>query len=148
MPRPSLTDPQIRARWRTTLHEAGMKCTEQRLAVLHELALAKEPVSHREMLERLAQYSWDPATTFRNLSDLCEAGLVTRIDAGDHVWRFELRAQGPSDADHPHFLCVTCGAIVCLHQVAIADALSQLRIPRQVGAVREVLLKGTCADCA
>ena len=38
--------------------------------------------------------AWDPATIYRNLTDLSEAGLARRTDVGDHVWRFEARSSG------------------------------------------------------
>src|SRR5687768_17008524 len=82
--------PDSRLRWRTALREAGVRCTEQRLAVLSELETASAPLTHRDVLDRLAEYGWDSATIFRNLNDLCDCGLVARIDVGDHVWRFEL----------------------------------------------------------
>ncbi|MCU0880848.1 MAG: transcriptional repressor [Pirellulaceae bacterium] len=145
--RPSSIDPAVRLRWREVLHSAGIKCTEQRLAVLCELEHAVEPVSHREMLARLADYHWDPATIFRNLNDLCDVGLVRRIDVGDHVWRFELRSSEAERAEHPHFLCVQCGTITCLHEVAMNEALGPLRTSQPTLAVEEVLLKGKCPTC-
>jgi Fur family transcriptional regulator, ferric uptake regulator len=145
--RSSSIDPDVRLRWREVLHTAGIKCTEQRLAVLRELEQTAEPVSHREMLVRLADYHWDPATIFRNLNDLYDVGLVRRIDVGDHVWRFELRPTGTDSAEHPHFLCVQCGSVTCLHEVAIGEALGKLRMPQHVEAVEEVLLKGRCTTC-
>jgi Fur family ferric uptake transcriptional regulator len=118
------------------------------LGVLRELELAESPLSHQDMLLRLADYCWDSATIFRNLRDLCDAGLVIRIDAGDHTWRFEL-AQRPAHqiARHPHFLCVACGAITCLHDISLSDAGRRLRIPSHVQQVEEVLLKGRCQNC-
>jgi Fur family transcriptional regulator, ferric uptake regulator len=135
-----------RHKWRAALRAVGLKCTEQRLAVLAELETARAPLTHREMSERLAAFAWDQATTFRNLNDLWESGLVTRIDAGDHVWRFELRhAHGEQSDQHAHFLCITCGEITCLAELPAREA-----IPAQaagIGQVREVLLKGYCSVC-
>lgn len=143
----SIPDP-ARSRWRHALREVGLKCTEQRLAVLDELDSADAPVSHREMLDRLAHFQWDPATTFRNLNDLCERGLVTRFDLGDHIWRFELRKPAAdTESRHPHFVCVACGAITCLHDISVATAARRLRVPSQVQSVDEVLFKGRCKDC-
>jgi Fur family ferric uptake transcriptional regulator len=149
VPRVSISDPAKRAKWRKALRDAGLKCTEQRLAVLHELELAEVPMSHREMHERLAHFQWDPATTFRNLNDLCEGQLVARIDVGDHVWRFELRPRATQrPGHHPHFLCVSCGAITCLHEVSVVDAARRLTRSGSAAVVEEVLLKGRCADCS
>lgn len=148
VPRMSISDPATRSRWREALRVAGLKCTEQRLAVLRELEDAEAPVSHREMFDRLAHFQWDPATTFRNLNDLCDCELVARIDVGDHVWRFELRErESQRQSQHPHFLCVVCGNVTCLHDVYVADAAKRLTPRSGAAVVEEVLLKGRCAQC-
>jgi Fur family ferric uptake transcriptional regulator len=146
--RPFVTELGARTRWRQALRAAGLKCTEQRLAVLWELENAAAPLSHREMLDRLAPYHWDPATTFRNLNDLCQTELVARIDVGDHVWRFELRERASQrESQHPHFLCLVCGNITCLHDVSVADAVKKLTPRSGSATVEEVLLKGRCQQC-
>jgi Fur family ferric uptake transcriptional regulator len=138
----------IRARWKPILHELGLKCTEQRLAVLHELEIAAAPMSHRDLMDRLGPARWDPTTTFRNLNDLFEAGLVTRIDVGDHTWRFELlgKKEGRS-ARHAHFLCVACGAIECLPEFSLAETADQLHLLLGRRSIDDVLVKGRCFDC-
>jgi Fur family ferric uptake transcriptional regulator len=100
------------------------------------------------MLERLASFHWDPATVFRNLNDLYERGLVARIDAGDHVWRFELHDRGEqSPGVHPHFLCIDCGTVSCLHDISVADTARRWKLPAGIRAIEEVLLKGHCGIC-
>jgi Fur family ferric uptake transcriptional regulator len=138
----------IRRRWRPLLRAAGLKCTEQRLAVLRELEQAKHPVSHRDIMDRLSNYEWDSTTFFRNLVDLFEAGFLTRFDVGDHTWRYELRRGDSSiTGQHPHFLCTSCGSITCLPGVsltAVAEALQLLALDQ---TVEELLVKGRCRDC-
>jgi Fur family ferric uptake transcriptional regulator len=121
--------------------------------VLEKLEAAAAPVSHGDIAEQLAPAGYDRATVYRNLIDLVEAGLVTRADLGDHVWRFELvRGQAdrgrPHAVEHAHFLCVACGGVACLPQ----DAVRILRVrglPRAVGRrAVEVQLKGRCDACA
>ena len=146
MAKVSLPDTDLRPRWRAALHAVGLRCTEQRVAVLSELDGSHAPLTHREMKERLAGFRWDSATIFRNLNDLCEAGLVVRIDAGDHVWRFELRLQAHPN-NHAHFLCIVCRAVTCLHDVSIDDAARRLNISSNTSAVEDVLIRGRCAKC-
>ena len=63
-----------------------------------------------------------------------------RVDLGDHVWRYEKRG----NADHAHFICGSCGVVACL-----PDANVSVRgVPGRIGRVAEVLLKGSCPDCA
>jgi len=45
---------------------------------------------------------------------------VSRLNLGDHVWRFELVQNGQGDAaEHAHFLCTNCGEVSCLEGVEI-----------------------------
>jgi len=53
-------------------------------------ASAEGPMSHADVAGELASHGLDRATVYRNLMDLADAGLVSRADHGDHVWRFSL----------------------------------------------------------
>ncbi len=91
----------------------------------------------------------DRATVYRNLIELSEAGLVSRLDLGDHIWRFELRENGPGDAsEHAHFLCTQCGSVSCLDGVEIKVGATPRNKRSAFGDVTEVLLKGRCARCS
>jgi Fur family ferric uptake transcriptional regulator len=155
---------------------AGLRCTTARLAVLEHMLTATGPQTHAEVSESLDHRGFDRATIYRNLTELTEAKLVTRVDLGDHVWRFEAKRHGGGDGhghggDHPHFVCTSCGEVSCLDDVNVAitqrpgakkpaDAESgasgtkagKKSAPgagkRQgIPAVTEVLLKGTCENC-
>lgn len=89
-----------RAKWRQRLRDAGLRCTEQRLAVLLELENACVPISHREIMDRVGHLQWDQATTFRNLNDLCVAGILTRFDVGTIpgvLSCYQSKQENPSD---------------------------------------------------
>ena len=131
---------------------------------------ATGPLTHAEVSEAVGPVKgFDRATIYRNLTELTEAGLVSRVELGDHVWRFELKRAGRSHAkgeDHPHFLCTSCGEVSCLDDVDIAitpkPGLSQsaggakpgrgkaakgTAQPQAIRSVQEVLLKGQCGKC-
>ncbi len=73
---------------------------------------------------------------------MTEAGLLRKMELGDHVWRYE-RVSGAGDASaHPHLLCVDCGSIQCLD-----DNQVELKASTSVGHIEDVLLKGRCPDC-
>ena len=96
---------------------AGLRCTRARVAVLGQLLRATGPLTHAEMADELADEGYDRATIYRNLTELTEAQLATRVDLGDHVWRFELKrhhAEGGLGEDHPHCVCTSCGEVSCL----------------------------------
>jgi Fur family ferric uptake transcriptional regulator len=137
------------------IRAAGLRCTRARVAVLGRLLHASGPVSHAEMAGYLADEGFDQATIYRNLTELTEAGLATRVDLGDHVWRFEPRRHHASDGrgeDHPHFVCTSCGEVSCLDEVSVAltpkpGADRSGRLAAGVRAVNEVVLKGQCENC-
>jgi Fur family ferric uptake transcriptional regulator len=116
---------------------------------MQHLETALGPVSHGEIAQTLAPSGYERATVYRNLMDLVEAGLVTRSDLGDHVWRFEpVRRGGKAHAEHPHFLCTDCGDVACLPDDAVR-IVSSRGVPRAVGKNDvEVQVKGRCDSCA
>lgn len=135
---------------RARLRSAGLRSTGARLAVLRQLEARRGPVTHGELASELAPLGYDRATIYRNLMDLTHAGLVSRTDLGDHVWRFELRASGDGEGSesHPHFSCTDCGTVTCLPGVSVrisARGSSPRAIRRRDVAVQ---LRGRCDRCA
>lgn len=153
---------------------AGLRCTAARLVVLQHMLTASGPKTHAEVSAALDHRGFDRATIYRNLTELTEAKLVTRVDLGDHVWRFEAKRHEDGSGhggDHPHFVCTSCGEVSCLNDVNVAitprpgthrrsaaadDAAGKpggrrsasVAGKRQgIPAVTEVLLKGTCENC-
>jgi Fur family ferric uptake transcriptional regulator len=125
-----------------------MRSTGPRVAVLAHLNGASAPLSHTEIYEALERRGYDRATIYRNLMDLADAGLVMRSDLGDHVWRFELKRSkaGHSEA-HPHFVCVDCGGVTCLPDLAVKVSAA-LGAPKALRTQQvEVQVKGRCDDC-
>jgi len=146
----------------------GLRCTAARIAVLEHLIAASGPLSHAEVSDAVGHKGFDRATIYRNLTELTEAGLVSRVELGDHVWRFELKRSGHGHAkgeDHPHFLCTSCGEVSCLDDVDVAitpkpgrerpaakaksgrGRAAKPAASRAIRSVREVLLKGQCGKC-
>lgn len=129
---------------RTAVREAGLRATPSRIAVLHLLRAAQAPVSHSDVVAKLASQAWDPATIYRNLTDLSDVGLARRTDVGDHVWRFE--AASHEATAHPHFVCTECGSVECLPDLDYV--VTRARTPRAVRLKRvEVQLRGPCDAC-
>ncbi|MDX1964570.1 MAG: transcriptional repressor [Pirellulales bacterium] len=133
---------------RKRLREANLRCTAARLWVMQELIKAHAPLSHAQVADTLAPQGFDRATIYRNLIELSDAGLVSRIELGDHVWRFELkRPNQDGTLDHPHFVCVDCGEVTCLPDVNINLKPAAGSVGSPIMAVTEVLLKGRCGHC-
>ena len=132
---------------RELLRNASLRSTPSRLAVLEYLSAQERPISHAEISDSLVPMGFDKSTLFRVLTELAESDLLSRIDAGDHAWRFEIKgAGGHSPGDHPHFMCNDCGKVECLPdvQVSLKNKGKSSGQPRQI---ESVFLKGTCEDC-
>jgi Fur family transcriptional regulator, ferric uptake regulator len=138
----SLTVPEARQR----LRGAGLRSTTSRVAVLQHVAGAGKPVTHADVADVLVPQGYDKSTLYRCLVELADAGLLSRLDAGDHAWRFELRGESHESGEHPHFVCVDCGKVTCLPdiEVKISSPKGKSSSP---GDVTEVFLKGHCKEC-
>jgi Fur family ferric uptake transcriptional regulator len=107
-------------------------------------------MSHAEIFVALDDKGFDRATVYRNLMDLTEVGLLSRTDVGDHVWRFELRRDGPHGHpnDHPHFVCTDCGDVTCLPDVRVRIAPAR-GMPSGLAAKHVAIqVMGRCDRCA
>jgi Fur family transcriptional regulator, ferric uptake regulator len=131
---------------RKILRDAGLRCTAARLWVLEMLLQSHTPLSHAQVADTLSPRGFDRATIYRNLIELSDAGLVSRIELGDHVWRFELKRPNSTGVlDHPHFVCLDCGEVTCLEEMSVnLKPTSKAGLPINV---TEVLLKGHCGNC-
>ncbi len=147
----------VRTRTSTSLDElrerirtSGLRVTAPRVAVLQRILQATSPITHGELAEALSA-QWDRATIYRNLTDLTDVGLLRRTDVGDHVWRFEVRAddaEGHEDRKHPHFVCDECGDVQCLPDEMVELHTSRGAPKALKGREVEIQLKGRCDRCA
>ena len=122
-----------------------LRATPARLAVLRVLRGADRPMSHMDVSKHLGSHSLDRATIFRNLNQLAEAGLLRRIDVGDHIWRFIAIGDEPREL-RADFVCGNCGAVERLPKIEIwvpAEAPSAI-VRKQV----EIKLLGVCNSCS
>ncbi|MGL4511996.1 MAG: Fur family transcriptional regulator [Lacipirellulaceae bacterium] len=126
----------------------GLRGTAARVAVLRSLAGSPRPLSHGELVDLLSEMGFDQSTIYRGLNELADAGLLSRLDLGDQVRRFEWKSGGAHhDGMHPHFMCVDCGSLRCLEDFEFR--LTPGRGPRRagVGEITEVMLRGHCPAC-
>lgn len=146
---PSKTASAERQLLRARVRELGLRCTAARLAVLGELQRSTSPLTLAEVARALAPLEFDRATVYRNLMELSESGLVSRLELGDHLWRYELRKNDQDErAEHAHFLCTKCGEVSCLDGIKIRVTPAPRRKRSPLGNVTEILLKGRCARCS
>jgi Fur family ferric uptake transcriptional regulator len=132
---------------RQALRGAGLRSTTSRVAVMQHVSAAGKPVSHADVAEVLVPQGFDKSTLYRCLVELADAGLLTRLDAGDHAWRFEIRHAEHANGDHPHFVCIDCGKVTCLPDIEVKIASLKGAKQAGLGDVTEVFLKGHCKEC-
>src|ERR1700744_634445 len=90
------------------LEGSGLRCTPQRYAVMAFLLEQKMHPTAAEIFE--AVNCMDPrssrATTYNNLRDLVEAGLVREVAVEGRAARFDAKG-----LQHHHFICDRCGEV-------------------------------------
>ena len=130
------------------LKSVGLRSTAARVGVLKHLADHGKPVSHGEVVDSLSEFGIDQSTIYRVLQELAEMSLVSKLDLGDQIRRFEYRESSTrNELGHPHFMCIDCGKVTCLEEFSFQ--LTPSRGPRRekLGEITEVLLRGHCASC-
>jgi len=154
-PPPAGSDLALKAR----LKQSGLRITSVRLGVLQVLSRAKGGLDAQQVFDELNSSTTDRVTVYRTLNSLVEKRLAHRVDPGDRVYRFSLSASTDAahahEADHPHFVCDSCGTVQCVDD---ADVVISPRTPHTArspasGARRfkvtpqNVTLHGVCEDC-
>ena len=130
---------------RKMLKDAGLRSTPARISVINALKRSSRPQTHAQLADELVPLGFDKATVFRNLTDLAEAELVLRTELGDHVWRFEMRDPKHDRSSHPHFVCIDCGSVSCINDMAMPTPTVRRHL--NIARISEVLVKGHCGDC-
>jgi Fur family ferric uptake transcriptional regulator/Fur family zinc uptake transcriptional regulator len=127
------------------LERAGLRPTDAREAVLETLYRIGRPASHGEVAEAL-RGELDRVTIYRNLYLLEEAGLAHKVQGVDGKWRF--CAHDPDvvgcPGDQPHFVCLSCGKMICL----LGQALPHVDVPNGVKVQgKQLVVYGLCPEC-
>jgi Fur family transcriptional regulator, ferric uptake regulator len=127
---------------RKLLNARNLRATRPRITVLQVLNRMPKPVSLRDVCEAMQPDPLDKSTVFRVLTDLAAAGILRRLELGDHTWRYERIRNRDDDEARVHMLCIDCGDISALTQRDLT-----LDVSRNIGPIEEVLLKGRCETC-
>jgi Fur family transcriptional regulator, ferric uptake regulator len=130
------------------LHEAGYRSGGARRAVVELLARQSCCLSAQEIFDALRAEGRPVgiASVYRVLDLLAERGLVTRLDVGGGVARYEPALA--DDGHHHHLVCDDCGKVEAFSDEPLERALRQLggRVGYEVEA-HDVVLRGSCGDC-
>ena len=126
------------------LEDSGLRCTPQRYSVM---AYLMEHAGHPTAAEIFEAVNLlDPrssrATTYNNLRDLVQAGLVREVAVEGRAARFDVKG-----TQHHHFICDRCGSVEDMEWYDIpkpdSGALGK-RIVREC----ELIVRGFCTNCA
>ncbi len=131
---------------RQALREAGLYCTEARIAILTVLMQAANPLRQDRIAQQLTGRTLNKVTVYRTLESLVAAGLVHRAFMHDRAWHFEMADHCTEKQCHPHFTCTSCGVTHCLTGISVPMA----RIPTKGFVInrQQVRLEGLCPACA
>ncbi|HXH50724.1 MAG TPA: transcriptional repressor [Terriglobia bacterium] len=127
-----------------SLEGSGLRCTPQRYAVMAFLMKHTSHPTAAEIFEAVnrADPRCSRATTYNNLRDLVQAGLVREVAVEGRSARFDAKVMR-----HHHFICDHCGMVEDMEWYKVPrPAASSLgkRILRQ----SELIFRGLCAKCA
>lgn len=86
------------------------------------------------------------ASVYRILEQLEDHRLVTRIEVGQGVARYE--AARPDGHHHHHLVCDSCGEVTPFEDDDLERSIAKVaeRVPFDV-AEHEIVLHGACRDC-
>jgi len=123
---------------------SGLRCTPQRYAVMAFLIDHKRHPTAAEIFEAVNRV--DPrssrATTYNNLRDLVQAGLVREVAAEGRAARFDAKGMR-----HHHFICDRCGEVEDIDWCNVPRPASR-SLGKRILRECEVIFRGLCTKCA
>jgi len=129
---------------RRSLEASGLRCTPQRYAVMAYLMQHTGHPTAAEIFDAVNRV--DPrssrATTYNNLRDLVQAGLVREVAAEGRAARFDAKGMR-----HHHFICDRCGDVEDLDWYDVPRPPSA-SLGKRILRECELIFRGLCAKCA
>src|ERR1700679_1201903 len=127
-----------------SLEGSGLRCTPQRYAVMAFLMESKRHPTAADIFEAVNRV--DPrssrATTYNNLRDLVQAGLVREVAVEGRAARFDAKTRR-----HPHFICDRCGNVEDVEWSAVPKPASG-SLGKRILRECELIARGLCTKCA
>lgn len=139
------------ARAEVTLADAGHKRGGARRALLELLAeqrCALTAVEIEQALRSERRRVVSRASVYRILEELERLRLVARVETGQAMVRYE--RCGDSEEHHHHLVCDSCGVVMPFSDPALERAIARVseRVPLAVVSEHEIVLHGSCQQCA
>jgi Fe2+ or Zn2+ uptake regulation protein len=122
----------------------GLRCTPQRYAVMAFLMECHRHPTATEIFEAVNRV--DPrssrATTYNNLRDLVEAGLVREVAVEGRAARFDAKGKR-----HHHFICDRCGNVEDVEWYNVPKPASR-SLGKRIVRECELIFRGLCIKCS
>ena len=126
-----------------SLEGHGLRCTPQRFAVMAFLIDCHLHPTAAEIFAAVNRA--DPrssrATTYNNLRDLVEAGLVREVAVEGRAARFDAKG-----TRHHHFICDRCGNVEDMDWYDVPRPASR-SLGKRVVREYELIFRGLCTKC-
>lgn len=140
--------PSWREHTLATLNAAGYRRGGARNAIVELLDAQDCALTAQEIDDRLRSggRSVGRASVYRILEMLTELRLVTRIDVGQGVARYERHL--PDGEHHHHLVCDCCGQVAPFEDPALEQAIA--RVSKRLSFAvddHDVVLHGACSTC-
>ena len=133
---------------RQVLRKSGLRVTVTRATLVAAMLESHEPVSMDDAIRLCGDNGGDPATIYRNLQALTEAGILQPVRGVGRREMFELTERHTHDhgRHHAHVSCTKCGKVECID---IADLPNKPPGPKgwMIDDVT-VTVWGICPECA
>jgi Fur family peroxide stress response transcriptional regulator len=127
-----------------SLEGGGLRCTAQRYAVMAYLMECDRHPTAAEIYKAVNRV--DPrsskATTYNNLRDLVQAGLVREVAVEGRAARFDAKG-----TRHHHFICDRCGNVEDMEWYGVPRPASG-SLGKRVLRECELIFRGLCTKCA
>jgi Fe2+ or Zn2+ uptake regulation protein len=127
-----------------SLEGSGLRCTPQRYAVMAFLTEHHRHPTAAEIFEAVNRA--DPrssrATTYNNLRDLVQAGLVREVAVEGRAARFDAKG-----VRHHHFICDRCGNVEDIEWFDVPRPVSGF-LGKRILRECELIFRGLCTKCA
>lgn len=126
-----------------------MKLTAHRRAVLAVLEHSDRPLTADEVVHRSGV---PQSTAYRNLAELIDAGVVSRVAGAGGADRHELAE--PLSHHHHHAVCIECGIVTDFEPSQRLERLIEQEIGTFLAATGFAVdhhvfdVRGRCASCA
>lgn len=127
-----------------SLEGSGLRCTSQRYAVMAFLLENNKHPTAAEIFEGVNRL--DPrcsrATTYNNLRDLVQAGLVREVAVEGRAARFDAKGMR-----HHHFICDRCGNVEDVEWYKVPKPAAR-NLGKRIVRECEIIFRGLCGKCA